>query len=259
MSDLLSRRARDIAHFLHRWIAQCCDPFQVLQAFPGFAWYFYEWTKYSRIEDAEPIRMLNTHPCLHDRKKNQTLGGHYFYQSIWAFSRISASGIKQHVDVGSLIEYVGFLTTVTNVTSVDIRPLRANLGRLETIEGSILSMPFDSETVLSLSCLHVAEHIGLGRYGDALDPKGTVKACRELSRILAKGGRLYFSLPVGEPRLCFNAHRIHSPRQILEYFESLQLVEFSCVDDSGVFHEKVSPDLVEGSRYACGLYLLTKT
>ncbi len=84
-------------------------------------------------------------------------------------------------------------------------------------------------------------HIGLGRYGDPLDPEGTIKAINELKRVLvlAVGGNLYFSLPVGSPRLCFNAHRIHSPGQILEYFSDLKLVEFSGVDDKGNFLENI--------------------
>jgi hypothetical protein len=35
--------------------------------------------------------------------------------------------------------------------------------------------------------MHVVEHVGLGRYGDALDPKGDARACAELARVLAQG------------------------------------------------------------------------
>jgi len=38
---------------------------------------------------------------------------------------------------------------------------------------------------------------------------------------------------VGKPRLCFNAHRIHSPQQIIEYLSNLELVELSGIDDRG--------------------------
>ncbi len=43
-------------------------------------------------------------------------------------------------------------------------------------------------SVESLSCKHVIEHIGLGRYGDVLDPGGDLKAISELKRALAVGG-----------------------------------------------------------------------
>jgi len=90
------------------------------------------------------------------------------------------------------------LTAFTNVTFIDIRPLEAKLDRLECIKGNILSMPFEDKSLRSLSCLCVAEHIGLGRYGDSLDPMGTKKAIKELSRVLAVNGNLYFSVPVAD-------------------------------------------------------------
>jgi hypothetical protein len=100
--------------------------------------------------------------------------------------------------------------------------------------------------------------VGLGRYGEPLDPLGTKKACRELARILAQGGNLYFSLPVGRPKLRFNAHRIHSPQQIIEYFNGLQLVELSGVNDEGNFIKNIEMVELENSDYGCGLFHFTK-
>jgi SAM-dependent methyltransferase len=116
----------------------------------------------------------------------------------------------------------------------------------------------ETNSVQSLSCLHVAEHIGLGRYGDELDPYGTLKACAELARVLAPGGFLYFSLPVGIPRICFNAHRIHSPEQILNYFRNLQLVSLSGIDDDNTYHEQITIEELSSMNYGCGLFVFTK-
>ena len=162
------------------------------------------------------------------------------------------------MDVGSRIDYVGFLTAICKVTFIDIRPLLADLDNYKSIQGSILEMKYENACVNSISCLHVAEHIGLGRYGDPLDPEGTKKACTELKRVLAKGGNLYFSLPVGKPRLCFNSHRIHSPLRILEYFDGLKLVELSGVTDEGRFIRSIPMEMLEKSDYACGLFHFTK-
>jgi len=150
------------------------------------------------------------------------------------------------------------LSTIAKVTFIDIRPLNANLKNLKPEYGSILEMPYSDNSIVSLSCLHVAEHIGLGRYGDPLDPEGTLKATRELIRVLARGGDLYFSLPVGKPRLCFNAHRIHSPEQILNYFVELKLVEFSGVNDKGNFLENIDPSELANQDYACGMFWFRK-
>lgn len=108
------------------------------------------------------------------------------------------------------------------------------------------------------SYLHVAEHIGLGRYGDPLDPHGTRDACRELARVLAPGGNLHFSLPVGKPRRCFNAHRIHAVGQILEYFQDLALVELSGIDDNRKFRANIGRTALDHADYGCGLFHFTK-
>ena len=130
--------------------------------------------------------------------------------------RIVANRPGRHLDVGSHNLFANLLSAVVPVTFLDYRPLNAKLAGLSCVGGNILELPFADDSAESLSCLHVAEHIGLGRYGDPLDPEGTKKAVRELGRVLAGDGRLYFALPVGRPRVCFNAHRVHSPEAIRE-------------------------------------------
>jgi hypothetical protein len=129
---------------------------------------------------------------------------------------------------------------------------------LESKKGSILDLPYEDDSLESISCLHVAEHVGLGRYGDPLDPLGTKKAAVELGRCLARGGNLFFSVPVGKPRVCFNAHRIHAPGQILDYFGGLKLVELSGTDDDKQFRENVDVDILANGRYGCGMFWFTK-
>jgi predicted SAM-dependent methyltransferase len=136
--------------------------------------------------------------------------------------------------------------------------LEVELDRLRSIAGSVLSMPFPDKSIKSLSCLHVAEHVGLGRYGDSLDPAGTRKAAAELQRVLAPGGMLLFSLPVGRPRVCFNGHRVHSPAAIPEMFPELELKEFAGVDDSGRFLRDLAPGEFADAGYACGLFIFER-
>ena len=229
-----------------------------LKNIPKYISFFSDLRHYERMPGAEKVSRRDLYPCLDDRTSTTSFDTHYFYQDIWAFRKIFESGAKAHVDVGSKVDYVGFLSTITRATFIDIRPLITDLPNFESKAGSILEMPYADGSVSSLSCLHVAEHIGLGRYGDPLDPLGTVKACRELQRVLAPGGNLYFALPIGKPRVCFNAHRIHSPDQILEYFSGLKLVEFSFVNDMGRFLHNVDPGEGRDAKYGCGLFQFTK-
>jgi hypothetical protein len=241
-----------------KWINPIIDFRKCVLAPVLYIEFFKDWIKYSKMHNAEPITLQDIYPCIHDKTSRTPFDSHYFYQDIWALKRVLSSSVKHHVDVGSRAIYVGMLSAITEVTFIDIRPLIAKLVNLKSEYGSILNMPFENDSVRSLSCLHVAEHIGLGRYGDPLDPKGTVKATKELTRMLAKGGDLYFSLPVGKPRLCFNAHRIHSPEQILEYFRDLSLIEFSGVDDKANFLENIDPSNLANQDYACGMFWFRK-
>ncbi len=201
---------------------------KILSGLSKYPAYIRDLCRYREMRGAEPIRFKDTYPCLYDKTAKTSVDSHYFYQSVWAFKKIYEARPKVHVDVGSDVGFVGLLTAITKVQFVDIRPLEvSNLENFENIAGDILHLPYKDNSLDSVSCLHVAEHIGLGRYGDPLDPLGTQKAAMELARCLAPGGHLYFSLPVGKTRLCFNAHRIHPPRRILQYFSDLNLVEFS--------------------------------
>lgn len=231
--------------------------FNSLVLYPRF---FHSWYNYEKLPGAEALRLRDAHPCLFDNTTLTSLpfGSHYFYQAIWAFKAILRSGTPNHVDVGSEVNFVGLLTSITSVTFVDIRPLIVNLENLSMRKGSILAMPFENDSITSISCLHVAEHIGLGRYGDPLDPAGTQKAIKELTRVLRPGGNLYFSLPVGKAKVCFNAHRIHSPQQILNYFHDLKLIDFSGITDKGEYRERINPEDLANQSYACGLFHFTK-
>jgi hypothetical protein len=244
---------------LYRCVEPFADPLKMIKSIPAYAGFMRDWWRYAGSADAEEITFSNIYPQLHDKTATTPYDSQYFYQNLWAFKKILQSKVVEHVDVGSQITLIGYLTTVCKVTFIDIRPLVADLENFESREGSILAMPYESNSIGSLSCLHVAEHIGLGRYGDPLDPLGTKKACAELSRVLAKGGDLYFSLPVGSPRLCFNAHRIHSPHQVLEYYSGLRLVELSGITDQREFVRYIDIKVLEDSNYACGLFHFTKT
>jgi SAM-dependent methyltransferase len=228
-------------------------------AFPRvLAAYLSTWHAYRELPDAEPLKLRNAYPQLWDRLPSTPFDAHYFHQDVWAGRRVAEAGPARHVDVGSNVNLVGFLTAICPVTFVDIRPLEAHIPDLESVAGSVLAMPFADRSLSSVSCLHVVEHIGLGRYGDPLDPHGSRKAAAELQRVVAPGGQLLFSGPVGAPRVCFNAHRVHDPVDVRSWFDELELESFAGVDDEGTFHEVLRPENLVGQRYACGMYRLRR-
>jgi SAM-dependent methyltransferase len=201
---------------------------------------------------------LRIQPQLGDRTPTTAFDTHYTYQGVWAFRRLISSHPSTHVDVGSLAGYLGFFASVVPTTFVDIRPTEAQFEGLTEVKGSILNLPFADGSLESVSCLHVAEHVGLGRYGDPVDPEGMWKAARELVRVLAPGGNLYLSVPVGEEVVCFNAHRITAPSTILAQYAGLELIEFDAVLDDGTWRRNLPPLEMPPSAYACGMFWFRK-
>lgn len=243
---------------LKRWLLPIFDPSSLATGLKGYFWFARDWRRYKRMPGAEKLSWREAYPIVHDKVEKSPYDAHYFFQDNWAIRRVLENKPARHVDVGSRVDTVSHLAAVVPTTFVDIRPLEAKVDGLDSRAGTILALPYGDGSLESLSCLHVAEHIGLGRYGDPLDPRGTMKACKELQRVLAPGGNLYFALPVGRERVAFNANRVHAVQTILGYFDQLKLVEFSAVDDHGAFHRATTPDVVEGAEYACGMFWLTK-
>jgi len=248
----------DYLVLLYRLTLPFLDIRKISKAFLQYISFLQDYYKYKKFDDSEKINIRNLFPIVNEKSEFQPFDSHYFYQDIWAIKRIQEYSPMKHVDVGSSINFIGILTVITHVLYVDIRKLDVKLKNYEFQKGNILEMPFNNNSIESLSCLHVAEHIGLGRYGDKLDPHGTLKACKELQRILKPGGNLFFSLPVGKDRVCFNAHRIHRASQIVEYFDVLKLVSLNGVDDNRRYYENVDIDFFDNNKYACGFFHFIK-
>ena len=207
--------------------------------------------------------LLDFHPCLFDRTASTAVEAQYFYQAIWAARRIVHAGVALHLDVASQTMFVGMLTAFVDVIFVDIRPIGLAVERLTMCAGSITQLPFDSASVTSLSSLHVIEHIGLGRYGDPIEARGPERAASELERVLAPGGRLYLSTPIGRPRVQFNSQRIFSTQEIVRMFSRCTLKEFSVVDAASVFRQNVplSTEVeveAAGSDFGLGMFVFEK-
>lgn len=221
--------------------------------------YVRDWRRFARATRKTKPRLEDSYPCLGDWTSGTPFDAHYFYQGAWLARRLAGrKPLGLHVDVGSSVLTVSVLSAFADTAFVDLRPLASTLSGLHSVAADIANLPFAARSLDSVSCLHVIEHIGLGRYGDAVDPDGSSKAAVELARLVAPGGRLYLSTPVGRERVCFNAHRVFAPDTIASMFTGLELVEFSCVDDSGRYREHIAPRTVTGFDYGCGLFVFER-
>lgn len=208
------------------------------------------------------IKLEELYPCVGEQTEDAgNARGHYFLQDLWAAQHVARLMPHLHVDVGSLTTgFVAHVASFTKVEYIDIRPLRCQVPNLFWREGSLTKLPFENDSVSSLSCLHVIEHVGLGRYGDPIDVDGWKKGLLELQRVLKPGGQLLVGTPCGRPRVQFNAHRVFDPSMLILAFEKLSLLEFSLIDSDEAlsWQSGVDPISALALEYGCGLFRFTK-
>ncbi len=203
------------------------------------------------------LRWRDRHPCIADNTRSHIYDRHYVYHPAWAARILSSGHAKSHVDVSSSLQFVAVLSAYLRVFFFDRRPVRLTLPNLAVGAADLLHLPFADATVDSLSCMHVIEHVGLGRYGDSLDAEGDLKAFTELRRVLAPGGSLLVVVPIGTPRICFNAHRVYAYDDVLHALPGLDLRRFSLIPDSpddGGLVSDPPPSLLAKQTYGCGCF-----
>jgi hypothetical protein len=191
--------------------------------------FFRQYIQYRKMEQdlCDQAKTLRIYPCLADNQPAQDVGS-YFYQDCWAARQVFREHPRYMVDVGSTVLLVGILSQYTDCISVDVRPITANLDGLTATPGTALCLPFNDNEVPCLTTMCVLEHIGLGRYGDPINPNGTIEAVAEISRVIAPGGVVIYSVPVGRELLEFNANRRFSYQQARELFKSWEIVD-TCI------------------------------
>jgi SAM-dependent methyltransferase len=194
---------------------------------------------------------------LNDKTPSTGFDRHYIYHPAWAARILARTNPASHVDLSSSLYFCSMLSAFVPVRFYDYRPAELDLSNLTSEAADLLALPFADRSINSLSCMHVVEHVGLGRYGDPLDPDGDLKAIAELKRVLAPGGSLLFVVPVGQPKIMFNGHRIYSYDQIINYFAGLELKEFALIPDDPVEGGLICHATKEQSdkqSYGCGCF-----
>ncbi|MDR0542018.1 MAG: DUF268 domain-containing protein [Dysgonamonadaceae bacterium] len=212
-----------------------------------------------------PVTKL--YPCYEDKNDHAgALPHHYFFQDLYVAQRIYQNCPKRHIDIGSRIDgFVAHVASYREIEIFDIRPMRIPMPNVKFTQADLMNLSEkDDDCTDSISCLHALEHFGLGRYGDTICFNGYLLGFQNIHKMLKKGGKFYFSVPMGSQRIEFHAHRVFSIRYLLEMINPLYEIDgFSYVDDQNCFYENVSISEENLSdnfncQYGCAIFELTK-
>lgn len=222
-----------------------------------------EFINQSLVKDRNRFDLQNVHkfPFLNDKTARTEFDTHYIYHPAWAARIIKNINPAFHVDISSTLHFCSVLSAFVPTRFYDYRPASLRLSQLSSGAADLTHLPFKDDEIESLSCMHTIEHIGLGRYGDAIDPNGDIKAMNELQRVVKPQGSLLLVVPVGRPIIAFNAHRIYSYELVVQNFDLMELVEFSLIPDNAIDVGMINDcpiELVNDQTYACGCFWFRK-
>lgn len=250
------------AELLYSWYKDCCSYINSRRAYIAFLDEYKNFKKMSGSSERFCIEWDDRYPCLNDKTEETGFDRHYVYHPAWAARILAQTKQECHVDISSSVHFCSLVSAFIPVKFYDYRPANLILSGLVCEAADLLALPFADGSIRSISCMHVVEHVGLGRYGDVLDPDGDLKAIAELKRVLAPGGLLLFVVPVGGiSRIMFNAHRIYRYDQIIDYFSDLKLTDFALIPDSpedGGLVQNPSKELADAQNYGCGCFCFKK-
>ena len=173
------------------FVVRCYKLLRRLNNFIVFTHDFYVFKRQSaKTDNRLDLKWKDRYPCLDDKTSTTEFDRHYMFHPAWAVRILSTISPEVHVDISSILLFSALISAFIPVKFYDYRPANFKLSGLSCEQADLVSLPFVSRSLYSVSCMHVVEHIGMGRYGDTIDPDGDLKAISELQRVLAIGGSL---------------------------------------------------------------------
>ncbi len=166
-------------------------------------------------------------------KTEQTMGswcyGPTLNKAVWdALKKYKRGTVCADIGCGNNSPYPSFLIAAGYplVTTYDVRfPTKWDkqiIPRRMDLADSTLNIREELDLAISISCI---EHVGLGRYGDKLDPDGDIKMVQNIRKLLRPGGILIFAVPLGRAEVCWNAHRCYNDYRLGKLLEGFKKID----------------------------------
>jgi SAM-dependent methyltransferase len=180
-----------------------------------------------------------------------------------------ADGPGTTMDFGAAIGFVSLAAAQRghHVTALDREPPTFDFVHPDIVhvQADILDRPLADQRFDQIINCSSVEHVGLaGRYGSGDQPDGDLDAMRIMAGMLAPGGRMILTIPVGRDLVVPPLHRIYGETRLPRLLEAYEIAEEQYwIKDPGsrLWQQggRAEALAVEGSAafYALGLFVLT--
>lgn len=175
--------------------------------------------------------------------------GHYFYYG--QLDEYIEKALKKYDVPGHDILNIGSITPWYDALCIrlGVKPTTVDYNRIISQSSRTTTMTLEelrrSERVfdyaLSISSI---EHDGLGGYGDPIDPDGDLKNMKEMKGYLAKGGLMFFNVPIGKDVVYFNRERVYGRIRLPRLLEDWELIDSYGFDDDVLDGKHPGPPLL---------------
>ena len=144
---------------------------------------------------------------------------HYDAFYFWMAKDIAKKEGQKILDLGGKKIMNGWLSVLNNVYSVNLAAPNDSISNVNyVVTDATKSLPFPNayfDIFISPVSINL---IGLGRYGDNVDPSAIPKLISELDRVMKKDAALYISVVYGSDKVMFNHHIVLSFATIEQLF-----------------------------------------
>ena len=199
------------------------NPLKTASFATGLARYIFQFILFrARSKKANIDQCLKVSPILSDYAKeagdSKSL---YFLQDLSCSQYVLSKVPNRHIDIGSRLDgFIAQICASRPIEVMDIRPNETQIKNIRFTQADICKLKPELVGIYDLvTSLHALEHIGLGRYGDPIDPNGFKKGLENCRRLAKSQGEVLISLPIAstpKDTTEFNAQRVFSSRTILK-------------------------------------------
>lgn len=168
---------------------------------------------------------------------------HYSAFGYWAAAKLAAGGRRFRIlDLGSPKTQNAIFSASHELTAVVLADCSDRFSSVNYVLHDVSNrLPFPDKAFDYFTSTVSLSLIGLGRYGDRLDPDCLPRFISELGRVMSDDGRLLFSLTSGPNLLAFNNGWFLDFETIKHLFGDWVLVE-AVVDNWSSPKEKIEGD-----------------